>query len=380
MTVDGSRCHLTVFFVILSGVSVHAGRDSSNADALSLEHAGAVVFNELDVLEDSEGKHRRANEGDHQADMIEQLGREIAKNLAHELEDRQHSSVLPVTMELMKSSSEGAPQAKASSIVKNSSEHVATKPDATTGINGLLELAEAASKVKNSSEHVATGPDVTAGTNGLLELAEQLVKKLRHHGGDREIQSDHTEHSALATTATGVLEHAVSSTQDARHNGTSANLPQPHTQVLHAIHHRQPSYESQMNDVASDLMQLKAQVSLHKDKIGFAHALDMFQTIEASAKPCIDFNVLDQRMHSIPVGSLSRTEFLQICKKDGVYDRIDLDGSGKIDEEEYVKACNDKIIDGSSLSLASFNQRNGSVRFASFISSFIFMVVSSMLA
>jgi hypothetical protein len=181
-----------------------------------------------------------------------------------------------------------------------------------------------------------------------------------------------------------VLEHAVSSTQDARHNGTSANLPEPHTQVLHAIHHRQPSYENQMNDVASDLMQLKAQVSLktslHKDKIGFAHALDMFQTIEASAKPCIDFNVLDQKMHSIPVGSLSRTEFLQICKKDGVYDRIDLDGSGKIDEEEYVKACNDKIIDGSSLSLASFNQRNDSVRSASFVSSFIFMVVSSTLA
>jgi hypothetical protein len=147
MTVDGSRCHLTVSFVILFGVSVHAGRESSNADALSLEHAGAVVFNELDVLEDSEGKHRRANGGDHQADMIEQLGREIAKNLAHELEDRQHSSVLPVTMELIKSSSEGAPQ------------------------------ATAASKVKNSSEHVATGPDATAGTNGLLELAEQLVKK-----------------------------------------------------------------------------------------------------------------------------------------------------------------------------------------------------------
>jgi len=357
---------------------VHAGRDSSNADALSLERTGESAVKEqneaegkMSANEDKEAKSS-VNLGDHlvdikQADMIEKLGREIAKTLAHALEDRDenHNAVLPATVESTKNVSEVGQQQK----------------DQVTG----------AGEVKSSGDgNAAVASDLmkTDGNDGLLELAEQLVHKLQHHGGDRKKQSDSALHSSLATTATGVLEHSASSQQDARHNtswASSSKTPkQVHVVVQLAIQHKRPSFESRMKDVASDLMQLKTKVALQKDvqkdTMGFAHALDMFQSIEASAKPCVDFKVIDKKMHATPVGSLSRVEFLQICKKDDVYERIDLDGSGKIDEKEYTKACQDKIIDGSSLSLASLNIKSDSMRSASLLTSLILLVVLSAVA
>jgi hypothetical protein len=312
---------------------------------------------EKSAVSDSEDKGS-ASLGDHlKVDMIERLGREIAKNLAHELEARSenHTAVQQVAVQ---------------SVKRDSEVHERQTPQ--------KDHTKAVAEVKTSQEKTAAAGDImkTDGSDGLLELAEELVHKLQHHGGDNAKQ-DRGLHSSLATTAAGVLEHSASSPQDTTKNKSSMSSSDTHKQVQPVIQHKRPSFENQMKDVAADLMQLKAKVALQKDKMGFAHALDVFQSIEVRAKPCEDFNVIDKTMHSNPIGSISRVEFLQICQKDGVYERIDLDGSGKIDEKEYYRACKEKIIDGDSLNLSGLSNKSGSGRSASFMAFLTLLLVFS---
>jgi hypothetical protein len=347
--------------------TLHAGRDSSNEHALSLEQVSDLNEQEQQKAEiqksavsDGEDKSS-ASFGDHlKGDMIEQLGREIAKNLAHELEARNenHTAVQQVAVQ---------------SVKRDAEVHEQQPPQ--------KDRAKAVAEVKTPKEHAAVAADImkTDGSDGLLELAEELVHKLQHHGGDTTKQ-DRGLQSSLATTAAGVLEHSASSPQDITKNKTSTISSDTHKQVQPVIQHKRPSIESQMKDVAADLMQLKAKVAFQKDKMGFAHALDAFQSIEVRAKPCEDFNFIDKKMHSEPIGSISRVEFLQMCQKDGVYERIDLDGSGKIDEKEYLRACKEKIIDGDSLNLDGLSTKSSSSRSANFMASLMLLLVFSAMA
>lgn len=348
--VDGFSSLHVAMFRLITFVSLQNGL--AGRDGMSLE------FEAVHQSANSDGVSKDSiSSKDHlvdikQVDMIEKLGREIAKNLANQLEDREKSqNADQATKESGKHALEAAQQHA----------HHEEKEEAHNQKKSHEQ--KDVSEARNSSEDVVVAADVAKsdGNDGLLELAEELVHKLQHHGKDRKKQSEHSIERSLATSATGVFEHSAAAFQDVRHNESSPSQVAP--EVLPPIKHKPPTIEKRMRDVEANLMQLQAKVALRKDKIGFEHALDMFE-FEARGRPCIDFDVIDKKMHSIPVGSISREEFVQVCKKDGVFEKIDLDASGKIDAAEYEHACKEKVIDGSSLSLASLNKRNSTLRSA----------------
>jgi hypothetical protein len=302
-----------IVFLFCRLLCVGGGRDVVNQDSVAVDTS--AHFDKSTVWKGQFGSLGEANG----TDVIEKLGREIAKNLARELHDT-HAEHTLSPMEL----AEQLVHTLQPNATKPTKQHAAADQhrDLPTSLSELVHGSHGSSVAPSA---IAAAPVQAAGHS-------QRLSNIRHvSSGNRTPTRLQSLHAHLQAD------------QGAR---------------------SQRLTEKRLDAIASDLIQLKAVVALQKtarEQMEFTHALDMFHAVEGSGTTCIDFGVLDAKLHSPPQGSLSENEFLQVCNKAGVFEKIDIDGSGKIDAAEYRKACYDKVLDGDMIHLGSALRSYGTV-------------------
>jgi hypothetical protein len=282
--------------------SVHGGRDASENHSLAVDLAANFHERGLRSVLESNG-----------TDAIERLGHEIAKSLVHELRGRDEGGG-----DGGDSGAAGAVQAR-------------PKDD----IEAALQLEKISNKkpppvdkLEASMARAAITPVVQP--TGLLQRLDSS-------------------------------EHLDNTSRRARQNDALPRRPKA-SSLVQRLRARRTRPKKRMDAVSQELLSLKTMMALDKaarDRSQFTRAFEMFHATKAD-KGCVDFDLLDSKLHSPKQGSISEVEFLQVCQKSEVFKQIDRDGTGKIDKEEYEKACEDSIIGGDDVDLSRIG--NNAVR------------------
>jgi len=365
--------------------SVGAGRDSEETGSWAVDTSahfhrsglgGAQSKKEWSALvEDAGGGLQSLGE----AKVIERLGQEIAKSLVHELREGHSDDGAASKAETSRS----ALELEESELPDEPERH---NGDAT---GWKLETSRSAVKPEEREPPEDT-VEPAARYDGLLELAEQLVHKLRpepreSHGHAatpwrhkaHQVRTSHQTAPTSNTAATGLLERS-SQLQRSEERQPNDTMPGTPPRAAHKHTARRPVADKRMEAIAGELMQLKATVDMQKTARDFTHALEMFHTAKDD-RPCIGFGDMDEKLHSTPVGSISKEEFLKISSKPEVFEKIDRDGSGKFDKAEYEQSCKEKTISGEDVDLSRLD-KSGAVRSHGSILSLLAIVPLSVIA